>query len=129
MVERLPSVEIAILERLISVGGDERLSALVELPGVEDVRAALASLVRQGLVEIDQVELLAEGETTGRPVSALTPEVPSTSNQRVTTLTQEQAAVVLAYPGNWLVSIARTWFEATVNAAGEAAYIRNANPA
>ena len=126
MGDALSSDEVAVLGWLVTVDGAGRLSELAGFLSADRARLAVASLVQQALIEIDRVELLPKGQTTGRPVSPLTPDVPSTSRHSVTTLSREEAAAVVADPASWLSSsVGRTWFEATVGVEGEEAYFRS----
>ncbi|HZP72071.1 MAG TPA: hypothetical protein VFA97_01710 [Gaiellaceae bacterium] len=102
--------EVAVLEVLVNIGDSERLSALAKMLSVEVAQPAVASLYQRGLIEIDRIEKLPEGQTRDAPVSQLTPTVRSSSDLVVTTLSEEEAARVIAHPASWIESVIPTWF-------------------
>lgn len=100
----------------MNVGDAERLPTLGKMLSVEIAQPAVASLHRRGLIEIDRIEELPEGQTREAAVSPLTPTVRSSSDLVITTLSDDEAARVIAHPGSWIESVSPTWFEVSTHA-------------
>ncbi len=119
--------EFVVLEAVVIAGGDQPFSTIARWFSLDAAQAAVTGLLNRGLVAIDRVDLLPEGQTVDRPVSPLTPSVPSTSRENVSELPSEEAAEALSDPGSWLPSVhATTWFEVAATDEAEAAYNRAA---
>jgi hypothetical protein len=115
--------EFTVLEAIVSGGGDLSLATIAQWLSVEAAQIAVADLLGRGLVGVDRVDELPEGQTVDRAVSALTPSVRSTSREEVSQLSAEEAAVVIADPRSWLPGVhTTTWFEAVATAEAEPAY-------
>ena len=102
--------------------GSERLPMLATLLSLDVARRGVSSLQRRGLVTIDRVQQLPEGQTVDRPVSALTTTVRSTSNLAVSTLSDAEAVAAIADPVSWIESVIPSWLEATTGSQAAEAY-------
>jgi hypothetical protein len=115
--------QLTVLQLVVEDGTP--FGMLAQALTAEQARLAVSDLWRRGLVAIERIEEL--DDRPHRPVSALTPDVRSTSRLSQESLGADDAAAAIEDERNWRhltgIPAERSWYEVTATTETEAAYL------